>query len=140
MGVVPSVSTISRLNQTLTEQFEAWRERPLQAHWRILYLDGVHFNVLNARPNRLDDPFNRTGRGSGRKQRGAGGCRACAEESKDGWVDLLQDMRARGATQVDLIVTDGHDGLLAAVSALFTATLRQRCVVHKQRSAHECHS
>ena len=49
-------------------------------------------------------------------------------------MDLLQDLRTRGATQVDLIVTDGHDGLLAAVSALFTATLRQRCVVHKQRN------
>ena len=40
----------------------------------------------------------------------------------------------RGATQVDLFVTDGHDGLLAAVSALFTATPRQRCLVHKQRN------
>src|SRR6266705_1775883 len=37
MGVAPSASTISRLNQTLTHQFEAWRQRPLQAHWRILY-------------------------------------------------------------------------------------------------------
>jgi putative transposase len=27
LGVAPSASTISRLNQTLTEQFEAWRER-----------------------------------------------------------------------------------------------------------------
>jgi putative transposase len=35
---------------------------------------------------------------------------------------------------VDLIVTDGHEGLLAAVSSLFTATLRQRCLVHKQRN------
>jgi len=31
-------------------------------------------------------------------------------------------------------VTDGHDGLLAAVSSLFPATLRQRCLVHKQRN------
>ncbi len=45
MGVAPSASTISRLNQTLTEQFEAWRERPLQEHYRIVYLDGVHFNI-----------------------------------------------------------------------------------------------
>lgn len=45
IGVAPSASTVSRLNQTLTEQFEAWRQRPLQAHWRILYLDGVHFTV-----------------------------------------------------------------------------------------------
>lgn len=60
--------------------------------------------------------------------------RACAEECKDGWGCLLQDLRNRGVTEVDLIVTDGHDGLLAAVGSLFTATPRQRCLVHKQRN------
>ena len=45
MGVAPSASTVSRLNQTLTEQFETWRERALLPHYRILYLDGVHFSV-----------------------------------------------------------------------------------------------
>ena len=45
MGVAPSVSTISRLNQSLTHQFEAWRERSLQEHWRIVYLEGVHFRI-----------------------------------------------------------------------------------------------
>jgi len=47
---------------------------------------------------------------------------------------LLQDLRNRGVSQIDLIVTDGHDGLLAAVVSLFSATLRQRCLVHKQRN------
>lgn len=37
MGVAPSASSVSRLNQTLTQQFETWRQRPLQEHWRILY-------------------------------------------------------------------------------------------------------
>lgn len=60
--------------------------------------------------------------------------RACAEEDKDGWCCLLQDLRNRGVKELDLIVTDGHDGLLAAVGSLFPATLRQRCVVHKQRN------
>jgi putative transposase len=60
--------------------------------------------------------------------------RVCAEEDKEGWTCLLQDLRARGATHIDLIVTDGHDGLLAAVSQLFAATPRQRCLVHKQRN------
>src|SRR5205807_2272393 len=45
MGVAPSASTISRLNQTLTQQFEMWRQRSLQAHWRVLYLDGVQFSI-----------------------------------------------------------------------------------------------
>jgi putative transposase len=45
MDVAPSASTISRLNQTLTQQFEAWRERALQPHWRVVYLDGIHFKI-----------------------------------------------------------------------------------------------
>ena len=60
--------------------------------------------------------------------------RACAEESKDGWQCLLQDLRNRGVREIDLILTDGHDGILAAVSSLFPATPRQRCLVHKQRN------
>ena len=35
---------------------------------------------------------------------------------------------------MDLLVTDGHDGLLAAIGELFAATPRQRCLVHKQRN------
>jgi putative transposase len=60
--------------------------------------------------------------------------RACAEEDKEGWSGLLQDLRNRGVSEIDLLVTDGHDGLLAAVSALFPATPPQRCLVHKQRN------
>ena len=133
MGVGPSASAVSRLNQTLTEQFEAWRERPLLAHYRILYLDGIHFTVRHG--SQTDSTIILTALAvdlEGNKDVLA--LRACAEEDKDGWSCLLQDLRTRGATQMDLIVTDGHDGLLAAVSALFSATPRQRCVVHKQRN------
>jgi transposase-like protein len=35
---------------------------------------------------------------------------------------------------MDLLVTDGHDGLLAAVGKLFTAPPPQRCLLHKQRN------
>jgi len=45
MGIAPSASAVSRLNHSLTEQFDAWRERQLLSHYRILYLDGVHFAV-----------------------------------------------------------------------------------------------
>ncbi len=130
---MPSASTISRLNQTLTQQFDAWRERRLQEHWRILYLDGVHFSIRHG--DKVDSTIILTALGvdqEGHKEVLA--LRACAEESKEGWLSLLQDLRTRGATQIDLIVTDGHDGLLAAVQTLFSATPRQRCLVHKQRN------
>ena len=133
LGVAPSASTISRLNQTLTQQFDTWRQRPLQEHWRIVYLDGVHFSIRHG--EKADSTIILTALGvdlAGNKEVLA--LRACAEEDKDGWACLLQDLRSRGATHVDLIVTDGHDGLLAAVSDLFSATPRQRCLVHKQRN------
>src|SRR5437763_2421326 len=133
MGVAPSASTISRLNQTLTDQFETWRQRSLPEHWRIMYLDGVHFSIRHG--DKVDSTIILTALGvdlAGNKEVLA--LRVCAEESKDGWVCLLQDLRTRKATQFDLIVTDGHDGLLAAVSELFAATPRQRCLVHKQRN------
>jgi len=115
MGVAPSASAISCLNQTLAQQFDTWRQRPLQEHWRILYLDGVHFRIRHG--EKTDSTIILTALG----------------------VDLAGNkevlaLRARGATQIDLIVTDGHDGLLAAVSELFSATPRQRCLLHKQRN------
>jgi putative transposase len=133
MGVAPSASTISRLNQNLAQQFEAWRQRSLQEHWRVVYLDGVHFSIRHG--EKADSTIILTALGvdlAGNKEVLA--LRACAEEDKEGWACLLQDLRSRGATQIDLIVTDGHDGLLAAVSDLFSATPRQRCLVHKQRN------
>jgi putative transposase len=133
MGVTPSASAVSRLNQSLSEQFEAWRVRPLLAYYRILYLDGIYFTVRHG--EQTDSTVILTALGvdlEGNKEILA--LRACAEESKDGWSCLLQDLRNRGVRELDLILTDGHEGILAAVASLFPATSRQRCLVHKQRN------
>ena len=133
LGVAPSASTISRLNQSLSHQFDTWRQRKLPEHWRVLYLDGVHFSIRHG--EKADATIILTALGvdlEGNKEVLA--LQACAEESKEGWLSLLHDLRTRGATQIDLIVTDGHDGLLAALTELFSATPRQRCLVHKQRN------
>jgi len=123
LGVAPSASTVSRLNQTLTEQYEMWRERSLQAHYRVVYLDGIHFTVRHG--TKTDGTFILTALGVDLEgSREVLVFRASAEESKEGWSALLQDLRTRGVSQIDLIVTDGHEGLLAAVADLFPATLR----------------
>jgi putative transposase len=133
MGVAKSASAVSRLNQTLIEHYEAWRERPLHTHYRVIYLDGIHFTVRHGA--KTDATIILTALGVDLEgSREVLAFRASAEESKDGWNGLLQDLRTRGVSQIDLIVTDGHDGLLAALAELFPATLRQRCLVHKQRN------
>jgi transposase-like protein len=88
--VAPSASVISRLNQDLEQQFTAWRERPLQADFRILSLDGVHFSVRHG--DQADSTMILTALGvdlAGNKEVLAR--RSCAEEDKEGWVSLLQD-------------------------------------------------
>src|SRR5581483_3914370 len=133
MGVAPSASTVSRLNQSLTEHYGQWRGRTLQKHYRILYGDGVYFTVRHG--DQCDSTVILTALGvdlEGKREILA--LRACAEESKDGWSFLLHDMRTRGVQQVDVFITDGHEGILAALREQFPATPRQRCVVHKQRN------
>src|SRR5262249_16266181 len=90
MGVTPTASAISRLNQTLTEQFEVWRWRPLQSHWRVLYLDGIYFEVRHG--DQVDPTIILAVMGvdlEGTKDILA--IRACAQESQDGWMCVLQD-------------------------------------------------
>src|SRR6202035_2110760 len=85
MGVAPSASTISRLNQSLTQQFEAWRQRPLQEHGRMVYLDGVHLSIRHG--GQADATIIVTALGvdlQGNKEVLA--LRACAEEDQDGWT------------------------------------------------------
>lgn len=132
IGVKPSASAVSRLNADLVAQFKTWRERPLKAAWRIFYPDGVYFEVRHAdQSDRMVvlavlgvDP-------SGNKE--LLGLRMSAEESKAGWSALLADVRKRGVEKLDLAVTDGNEGLIAALKEVFPATPRQRCVVHKAR-------
>lgn len=88
MGVAPSASTISRLNQSLTHQYETWRQRPLHTHWSVLYLDGVHFSIRHG--EKADPTIILTALGvdlEGNKEVLA--LRACAGEDKDGWTCRL---------------------------------------------------
>jgi putative transposase len=133
IGVAPSKSAVSRLNSDLQAQFKEWRERRLAEHWRIIYCDGIYFDVRHAeQADRMVvlavlavDP-------SGAKE--VLGFQLSAEESKEGWKAVLADLRKRGVAVVDLAVTDGNDGLIAALGEVFTATPHQRCVVHKARN------
>ncbi len=130
-GVAISDSAISRLSQSLGEEFESWRKLELPAHYQIVYLDAVYFSV------RFEDKSARTvvlaALGvdvDGNKEVLA--LAACAEESEAGWRELLHDLKKRGLAKVSLIVSDGHAGIIGAVKEVYPSTTRQRCLRHKQ--------
>jgi transposase-like protein len=133
IGVAPSKSAVSRLNADLETQFKEWRQRPLKEHYRIFYPDGIYYDVRHC--EQADKMVVLAVLGVDQNgDKDVLGLRLSAEESKEGWAALLADLRKRGVSQVDLAVTDGNDGLIAALHEVFPATSHQRCVVHKHRN------
>ena len=53
------------------------------------------------------------------------------------WVDFLRRLRQRGLSGVQLIISDAHEGLKAAIGQVFTASW-QRCRVHFLRNLLAC--
>ncbi|MGH9404498.1 MAG: transposase [Terriglobia bacterium] len=57
-------------------------------------------------------------------------------ESKAAWKGLLEDLYRRGleGKHLELIVTDGREGLAAAIETVYPHARHQRCWVHKMRN------
>jgi putative transposase len=57
-------------------------------------------------------------------------------DSEDGafWTAFLRSLRARGLAGVRLVISDAHEGLKAAIGAVFLGAAWQRCRVHFLRN------
>jgi transposase-like protein len=126
-------STVSRINQQLNGDFEAWRKRDLsEMNLTYLFLDGQYHaarqgssekeGVLSAyglledgRPVLLHLDLG-------------------PRESYDAWLSFLQDMVGRGLKEPLLVIFDGAPGLHKAVRRMWPRAFRQRCQVHKMRN------
>lgn len=109
-----SKSTVSRISQQLTQEFDRWRKRDL-SELPVVYLF-------------LDGQYHAARQGSDEKE-GVLSAYALLEdgqpvllhldlgprESYDAWLSFLQDMTARGLKDPLLVILDGAPGLLKAV-------------------------
>jgi transposase-like protein len=57
-------------------------------------------------------------------------------DSEDGafWTAFLRSLRSRGLTGIRLVISDAHEGLKAAIAAVFLGAAWQRCRVHFLRN------
>ncbi len=55
-------------------------------------------------------------------------------ETKEDWLQILNDLIKRGVKRVMVIVSDDFPGLAQAIKALFPETDHQLCFVHMQRN------
>ena len=129
-GVKPSPATVSRVHQTLQDEFDAWKQRPLLAHYLYLFADGTYFTVIyEAEGQKMPvlAVIGITPTGTREVLAFVTGDR----ENQQAWTDLLTDLQQRGLHSVGLWITDGNQAMLNALAAKFPETPRQRCVKHK---------
>jgi transposase-like protein len=135
LGEPLSATTVSRVSRILDASVSAFHRRPIRRTYRFLFLDGV---VLKRR----------TGIGSVKRVvlvalgMTPDGNKEVIDfnidqgESQAAWDAFLSDLYRRGLRTegLDLIVTDGGKGLLAALPFVYPGIPIQRCWAHKTRN------
>ncbi|GAA3985307.1 IS256 family transposase [Streptomyces plumbiresistens] len=125
-----SKSEVSRICGERDEELTAFKERPLDhTVFPYVFLDATY---CKARVNHrivsqavvIATGISATG------HREILGLMAGDSESKAFWTKFLRSLRDRGLDNVQLVISDSHSGLVAAIRAVFLGAARQRCRVH----------
>jgi len=135
LGEPVSATVVSRVAKSLDGAVEAFHRRALKNRYRFLVLDGV---VLKRR----------SGAGSikrvvlvalgitreGKKE--VIDFLVTPGESQASWEEFLCDLYRRGLTGegIEMVITDGGKGLLAALPLVYPRSVIQRCWAHKIRN------
>jgi putative transposase len=123
-----SKDTVSRLCRGLDEQVTVFRERPLAGAYPYLWLDAKVERVRERSGVRhkalvIAYGVHETGR------REVVGIDVGEAETEAFWRGFLRSLRARGLDGVQLVTSDAHTGLKAAIAKVFGCPW-QRCTVH----------
>jgi putative transposase len=134
-GVDVSATLISEITADLDAEVTAWRTRPLDKVWPIVYFDGI---VVHAR----DDDGRVTQRTvyvalgvnlEGQKE--LLGLWLGHAEGARFWLGCLTDLKNRGLEDIFVACIDGLSGFAEAVHAAYLQTKVQLCIVHLVRAA-----
>ena len=133
-GTSFSKSLVSSLASRLDAELEAWRSRPLEAEgYPYVFVDARYEKVRVAHKvisqgvlvvsAVRDDDF-----------REIVGLEVADTESEATYQELFRSLKRRGLSGVELVVSDDHEGLKAAIARHFQGASHQRCQVHYSRN------
>ena len=129
-----SASTISRMNQSLDKELEKFAQRRLEDQYPYLILDARYEKVREDGVIRSQAVMIAIGIDwEGRR------CVLAVElanrESLTSWKEFAISLKRRGLSGVELVVSDDHAGVRAAIQEVFPEAAWQRCYVHFLRNA-----
>jgi transposase-like protein len=127
-----SKSQVSRLCTEIDQRVQAFLTRPIEGDWPYLWIDATYVKVREA--GRIVSvaviiavAVNTDGR------REVLGLAVGPSEAEPFWTDFLRSLTRRGLRGVNLVISDAHEGLKAAVAKVLHATW-QRCRIHVLRN------
>jgi putative transposase len=128
-----SKSEVSRLAAELDERVTAFRERPLEGTYPYVWLDAKYLKIREGDRVVSMAFVVATGvRETGERE--VLGFDVGLSEHEAFWKAFLRSLVARGLKGVKLAISDAHEGLKAAISAVLQGASWQRCRVHFLRA------
>jgi putative transposase len=124
---------VSRAAQALDEELEEWRNRPLD-RFDFLILDARYEKVRHGGTVVSTAVLSATGIDPDGR-RSVLGVSVALSEAEVHWREFLSSLVKRNLHGVQLVISDDHEGLKAALRAVFPSIPWQRCQVHLQRNA-----
>jgi len=126
-------STVSDLAKQLDVQVEAWSDRPLEGAFPFLIVDAMQIKVRREEAVRPTSVLIAVGVNP-EGLREIVGLHVADSESEQSWRDLFTDLKRRGLSGVEYVVSDAHGGLVSACKRAFQGVIWQRCQVHFRRN------
>jgi putative transposase len=133
-GVDVGRDTISRVTDAVLEDVEAWRSRPLDAVYPIVYFDALRVKVREDRAVHNRACYLALGVTCDGDRETLGIWWQETEGAKF-WLAVLNDLRRRGVHDVLIACVDGLKGFPEAIEATFPQAWVQTCVVHLIRAS-----
>jgi len=133
-GVDVSEGTISNVTNKVIEHVKEWQNRPLEAVYFAVWMDGI---VLKVKQNGkyINKCIYLV---IGLKKDGLKeilGMWMAETESASFWMSVLTDLKARGVEDILIACTDNLKGFTDAIKGVFPETVTQLCIVHQIRNS-----
>src|SRR5215217_4840491 len=133
-GVQVGRDTISRVTDAVLQDIAAWRSRPLEGVYPIVYFDALHVKMTEDRSVRTRACYLAVGVTCDGDREALGIWWQDAEGAKF-WLAVLNDLAQRGVEDVLIACVDGLAGFPDAIDAVFPQAWVQTCIVHQIRSS-----
>jgi len=127
-----SKSQVSRLCEEIDERVKAFLSRPIEGEWPYLWIDATYVKVRESGRIVSVAVIVAVGVNSdGRRE--VLGMDIGPSEAETFWTEFLRKLARRGLRGVKLVISDGHQGIKAAVAKVLHGSW-QRCRVHFMRN------